>query len=177
MNGFGEEAWAMLIRLSIQPTVEVTEAEWERVFTVNVKSIFLGSQVFVKRLLEQGGGGSMINISSTGATRPRPGLVWYNASKGAVSNVSVHSPVAFEESGVDWWWRMLEGTADTPDQMTTGNQRSRGRVWSAQYPGQHRLAVAVGDRVVLLVHRHGRYAREPGEVHRECALGTADGGG
>lgn len=30
----------------------------------------------------------MINISSTGASRPRPGLVWYNASKGAVSNVS-----------------------------------------------------------------------------------------
>ncbi|RAH65534.1 NAD(P)-binding protein [Aspergillus aculeatinus CBS 121060] len=71
-----------------KPTVEVTEAEWERVFTVNVKSIFLGSQVFVKRLLEQGGGGSMINISSTGATRPRPGLVWYNASKGAVSNAT-----------------------------------------------------------------------------------------
>ncbi|PYH78312.1 NAD(P)-binding protein [Aspergillus uvarum CBS 121591] len=71
-----------------KPTVEVTEAEWERVFTVNVKSIFLGSQVFVTRLLEQGGGGSMINISSTGATRPRPGLVWYNASKGAVSNAT-----------------------------------------------------------------------------------------
>lgn len=39
-------------------------------------------------LIEQGQGGSMINISSTGASRPRPGLVWYNASKGAVSNVS-----------------------------------------------------------------------------------------
>ncbi|PYH45752.1 NAD(P)-binding protein [Aspergillus saccharolyticus JOP 1030-1] len=71
-----------------KPTVEVTEDEWERVFTVNVKSIFFGSQVFVKHLLKQGGGGSMINISSTGATRPRPGLVWYNASKGAVSNAT-----------------------------------------------------------------------------------------
>lgn len=43
----------------------------------------------IPRLIEQGKGGSMINISSTGANRPRPGLVWYNASKGAVTNVSV----------------------------------------------------------------------------------------
>ncbi|PWY79719.1 short chain dehydrogenase [Aspergillus heteromorphus CBS 117.55] len=71
-----------------KPTLEVTEAEWERVFNVNVKGIFLGSQAFMARLIEQGGGGSMINISSTGASRPRPGLVWYNASKGAVTNAT-----------------------------------------------------------------------------------------
>lgn len=70
-----------------QPTAEVTEAEWERVFNVNVKGIFLGTNAFIPKLIEQGQGGSMINVSSTGATRPRPGLVWYNASKGAVSNV------------------------------------------------------------------------------------------
>ncbi|KAE8384790.1 hypothetical protein BDV23DRAFT_176780 [Aspergillus alliaceus] len=70
------------------PTAEVTEEEWERVFNVNVKGNFLGSQAFVARLIQQGQGGSVINISSTGASRPRPGLVWYNASNGAVSNVS-----------------------------------------------------------------------------------------
>ncbi|PLB51964.1 oxidoreductase [Aspergillus steynii IBT 23096] len=71
-----------------KPTAEVTEAEWERVFNVNVKSIFLGTNAFMPRLMEQGQGGSMINVSSTGASRPRPGLVWYNASKGAVSNAT-----------------------------------------------------------------------------------------
>ncbi|KAL4942769.1 hypothetical protein BDV06DRAFT_157191 [Aspergillus oleicola] len=71
-----------------KPTLEVTEAEWERVFDVNVRSIFHGSQVVIGKLLEQGSGGSVINISSTGASRPRPGLVWYNASKGAVSNAT-----------------------------------------------------------------------------------------
>ncbi|THC92074.1 hypothetical protein EYZ11_008455 [Aspergillus tanneri] len=71
-----------------KPTVEVTEAEWEKVFNVNVKGIFLGTNVFMPRLIQQGQGGSMINISSTGASRPRPGLVWYNASKGAVSNAT-----------------------------------------------------------------------------------------
>ena len=56
-------------------------------FTVNVKGVFYGTSVLMPRLIEQGQGGSVINISSTGASRPRPGLVWYNASKGAVSNV------------------------------------------------------------------------------------------
>ncbi|KAL4790280.1 hypothetical protein BDV19DRAFT_394225 [Aspergillus venezuelensis] len=71
-----------------KPTLKVTEAEWERVFNVNVRSIFHGSQIVIGKLLEQGSGGSIINISSTGASRPRPGLVWYNASKGAVSNAT-----------------------------------------------------------------------------------------
>ncbi|KAJ7915037.1 hypothetical protein B0H13DRAFT_2231982 [Mycena leptocephala] len=72
----------------IKPTVEVTDDEWEHVFKVNVKSIFLSGKVVLPRLIEQGKGGSMINISSTAVTRPRPGLVWYNASKGAVTNAT-----------------------------------------------------------------------------------------
>ncbi|KAJ5272481.1 hypothetical protein N7478_007606 [Penicillium angulare] len=71
-----------------KPTAEVTDEEWERVFKVNVKSIYLASTIVIPRLIEQGQGGSVINISSTGASRPRPGLVWYNASKGAVTNAT-----------------------------------------------------------------------------------------
>lgn len=61
-------------------------------FNVNVKGIFYGTNALMPRLIEQGQGGSVINISSTGASRPRPGLVWYNASKGAVSNVGPRPP-------------------------------------------------------------------------------------
>ncbi|KAJ5406333.1 hypothetical protein N7501_009215 [Penicillium viridicatum] len=71
-----------------KPTAEVTEEEWERVFKVNVKSIYLATNALMPRLIEQGQGGSVINISSTGASRPRPGLVWYNATKGAVTNAT-----------------------------------------------------------------------------------------
>ncbi|KAJ5908604.1 hypothetical protein N7495_001286 [Penicillium taxi] len=71
-----------------KPTEEVTDDEWERVFRVNVKSIYLSGAVILPRIAEQGSGGSMINISSTGASRPRPGLVWYNASKAAVTNAT-----------------------------------------------------------------------------------------
>jgi NAD(P)-dependent dehydrogenase (short-subunit alcohol dehydrogenase family) len=55
---------------------------------VNVKSVFLGCNAFTAYGKKQGTGGCIINIASVGAHRPRPGLVWYNASKGAVTNVS-----------------------------------------------------------------------------------------
>jgi len=70
-----------------KPTAEVSEEEYMRVFDVNVKSVFWSVRVAVPVIVRQGEGGSLINISSTGSIRPRPGLVWYNASKGAVSNV------------------------------------------------------------------------------------------
>ena len=66
--------------------MEVTEAEFDKVMLVNVKSIFYSIPVIVPAMKERGGG-AIINIASIGAMRPRPGLVWYNASKGAVANV------------------------------------------------------------------------------------------
>jgi 3-oxoacyl-[acyl-carrier protein] reductase len=66
-----------------KPVLEVTEAEFDRVYAVNVKSIYWSVQEFVPYFREQGGG-SLINIASTAGVRPRPGLVWYNGSKGAV---------------------------------------------------------------------------------------------
>jgi 3-oxoacyl-[acyl-carrier protein] reductase len=66
-----------------KPLMEVEEAEFDRVFAVNVKSIVLTAQAFVPHM-RQRGGGVFINIGSTAALRPRPGLAVYNASKGAV---------------------------------------------------------------------------------------------
>jgi NAD(P)-dependent dehydrogenase (short-subunit alcohol dehydrogenase family) len=72
--------------------VQVTEDEFDKVFAVNVKSIFHSTRHFIPNLINQGEGGSIINIASIGATRPRPGLVWYNASKAAVANVRYYIP-------------------------------------------------------------------------------------
>jgi 3-oxoacyl-[acyl-carrier protein] reductase len=68
-----------------KPILEVTEEEFDRVHATNVKSIFLMTQVAVPVMTAQGGGGCIINIGSTAGIRPRPGLTWYNASKGAVN--------------------------------------------------------------------------------------------
>ncbi|KAF3007925.1 hypothetical protein E8E13_011184 [Curvularia kusanoi] len=71
-----------------KPTLDVTEEEFERVFDVNVKGVYLGCQAWVGQAVERKEGGVIVNIASVGATRPRPGLVWYNASKGAVWNAT-----------------------------------------------------------------------------------------
>ncbi|KAH8656186.1 3-ketoacyl-reductase-like protein [Tricladium varicosporioides] len=71
-----------------KPTDKVTEDEFDKCFAVNVKSIFLSGRHVIPNMINQGEGGSIINIASIGATRPRPGLVWYNASKAAVTNAT-----------------------------------------------------------------------------------------
>jgi len=66
-----------------RPMLEVPEDLFDRIFAVNVKSIYLSAMHLVPVLRKQGGG-VIINTASTAGIRPRPGLVWYNGSKGAV---------------------------------------------------------------------------------------------
>ena len=66
-----------------RPMLEVSEAEFDKVYAVNMKSIYW-SAVHAVPAMRQGGGGSFINIASTAGIRPRPGLTWYNGSKAAV---------------------------------------------------------------------------------------------
>lgn len=101
-----QEAWQQLVQTAEQkfgrldivvnnagtsyankPTLDVTEAEFDLTMDVNVKSIFWSVKVCVPAMLKFGSGGAFVNVASIGATRPRPGLVWYAASKGCVANV------------------------------------------------------------------------------------------
>jgi 3-oxoacyl-[acyl-carrier protein] reductase len=70
-----------------RPMLEVDEEAFDRIFAVNVKSIYLFARATVPLMRAQGGG-SILNIGSTAGIRPRPGLTWYNASKGAVNLMS-----------------------------------------------------------------------------------------
>lgn len=70
-----------------RPMLEVSEAEFDRVFAVNVKSIYLMTKAIVPHFRARGGG-VILNIGSTAGIRPRPGLTWYNATKGAVNLLS-----------------------------------------------------------------------------------------
>ena len=69
-----------------KPLLEVTEDEFDRVYAINVKSIFHMVSAAVPRMKARGG--VMINIGSTAGIRPRPGLTWYNSTKGAVNLVT-----------------------------------------------------------------------------------------
>ena len=66
------------------PAGEVEEALFDRLFAVNVKSLYWMARHAVPVMQAQGRGGAIVNIGSTGGIRPRPGLAWYNATKGAV---------------------------------------------------------------------------------------------
>ncbi len=70
-----------------KPLLDIDEKEFDRVFAVNVKGLFLFSQAAV-RVMREKGGGVIINIGSTAGLRPRPGLSAYNATKGAVHNLT-----------------------------------------------------------------------------------------
>jgi glucose 1-dehydrogenase len=67
-----------------RPFLEVTDEEWERVISVNLYGAFATSQVAARRMVEQGGGGKLIYISSVHEDIPFPGYTSYCASKGGV---------------------------------------------------------------------------------------------
>ena len=66
-----------------KPYLEVSEAEFDKVYAINVKSIYL-SAIHALPVFRRQGGGCFVNIASTAGVRPRPGLTVYNSSKGAV---------------------------------------------------------------------------------------------
>lgn len=68
--------------------LDVDEASFDRVYAVNVKSIFHTARAIVPAMRAQGGG-AIVNIGSTAGLRPRPGLVWYNGTKGAVNTITL----------------------------------------------------------------------------------------
>lgn len=71
-----------------KPTAEVTDDDFELCMNVNIKSIYLSSSVIVPYFTQNSRPGCFIQISSTAALRPRPGLTWYNASKAAVGTAT-----------------------------------------------------------------------------------------
>ncbi len=82
-----------------QPMLNVGEAEFDRIFQVNVKSLYL-SAVHCVPLFRKQKRGCFINIGSTAAVRPRPGLTWYNGSKGAVVLITKSMAVELAPDGI-----------------------------------------------------------------------------
>ena len=82
-----------------QPLMDVDEKAFDRVFAVNVKSIFHMTKALVP-LMRERKSGSIINVGSVAGIRPRPGLTWYNGSKGAVNLLSKSLAVELGPDGI-----------------------------------------------------------------------------
>ncbi|HDP99622.1 MAG TPA: SDR family oxidoreductase [bacterium] len=73
---------------SATPFFEITKSEWEKIISVNLKSMFLACQIFGRQMIEQGGGGSIINISSASSGPPLSRVFTYSISKAGVNNLT-----------------------------------------------------------------------------------------
>jgi NAD(P)-dependent dehydrogenase (short-subunit alcohol dehydrogenase family) len=73
---------------SATPFFEITEEEWDSIMDVNLKGVVLACQIFGKHMIEQGKGGSIINISSVSSGPPLSRVFTYSASKAGVNSVT-----------------------------------------------------------------------------------------
>lgn len=81
-------------------TLETTEAEYDRVMAVNLKSAFFGTQIAAKQMIEQGDGGRIINISSVHEDWPMPGNSPYCLSKGGMRMLTRNAGVELAPHGI-----------------------------------------------------------------------------
>ena len=79
--------------------VDEPEENWDHVMDINLKPMFLMSKYAIPEMIKSGNGGSIVNISSISATRPR-GFTTYSASKGAVLSLSQAMAVDHGADGI-----------------------------------------------------------------------------
>lgn len=134
-----------------KPTLDVTEEEYDMTMGVNCKSIFWSVNVCVPHILKSGRGGAFVNTASIGGSRPRPGLVWYAASKGTVVNVGV-----------------LLTQLNQPDHnanLLLGYQGTGSRVCSDGYTLQFSLTTYRSYWSLGKICRRTRHSGEPGQIY------------
>jgi len=78
---------------------DISEEEFDKVFAVNAKSVFLTAKHIVP-LFRQQQSGNILNVASTAAISPRPRLSWYNASKGWMNNATKSMAIELAPAGV-----------------------------------------------------------------------------
>jgi NAD(P)-dependent dehydrogenase (short-subunit alcohol dehydrogenase family) len=85
---------------SATPFFEIEEKEWERIIDVDLRSVFLGCQVFGKAMADAGRGGSIINISSASSDPPLSRVFTYSVAKGGVNQITKYLANEFARYGV-----------------------------------------------------------------------------
>ncbi|MFK7853288.1 MAG: SDR family oxidoreductase [Granulosicoccus sp.] len=81
------------------PMDQVSEADFDHVFSVNAKSVFLTARHVIPVMKDQGSG-AVLNVASTGGVSPRPNLSWYNASKGWMITATKSMAIELASQGI-----------------------------------------------------------------------------
>lgn len=81
------------------PMEDVSEEDFDRVFMINAKSVYLSAKHIVP-IMKRQGHGAILNVASTGGVSPRPNLSWYNATKGWMITATKTMAVELASHGV-----------------------------------------------------------------------------
>jgi glucose 1-dehydrogenase len=137
--------------------LDTTEADYEKVMEVNLKSAFFGTQVAAKQFIAQGDGGLVVNVSSVHEEWPMPGNVAYCVSKGGMRMLARTAGVELGPHGV----RVVNvgpGAVETPINASTLSDPARLNALDAAIPiGRLAQPSEIADVVVFLLSGKAAY--------------------
>ena len=136
--------------------LDTTEAQYEKVLDINLKSAFFGTQLAAKQMIKQGGGGRIINITSVHEDWPMPGNTAYCLSKGGMRMLTRTAGVELAPHGI-LVVGVGPGAVDTPINASTEDDPAKMKKLDAAIP-LGRMAEPERDR---------QRRRVPGRRRRE----------
>jgi NAD(P)-dependent dehydrogenase (short-subunit alcohol dehydrogenase family) len=155
----------------VTPLLELTAEEWDRVLAVNLRAPFLVTQAVARRMIADGGGGSVVNISSTSSRLARPGIAHYGASKAGLNQLTAVAAVELAPHGIRVN-AILPGVIGT-ERVNAGLATEQGRAEHAAKLARVPLGrVGTPGEVVNLA----LFLLSPESSYCTGALFTADGG-
>jgi len=137
--------------------LDTTEAEYEKVLEINLKSAFFGTQLAAKQMIKQGDGGRIINITSVHEDWPMPGNTAYCLSKGGMRMLTRTAGVELGPHGV-LVVGVGPGAVETPINISTMNDPGKMKTLDAAIPlGRMAKCAEIGSVVVFLAGEGASY--------------------
>jgi glucose 1-dehydrogenase len=137
--------------------LETTEADFDKVMNVNVRSAFFGTQAAAKQFLLQGGGGLVLNISSVHEDWPMPGNIAYCVSKGGIRMLTRTAGVELGAHGIRVV-NIAPGAVSTPINTVTEDDPAKLKTLDAAIPlGRMARSSEIADVVVFLASGKAGY--------------------
>jgi NAD(P)-dependent dehydrogenase (short-subunit alcohol dehydrogenase family) len=156
----------------VTPLLELSAGEWDRVMAVNLRGPFLVTQAVARRMIADGGGGSIVNISSTSSRLARPGIAHYGASKAGLNQLTAVAGVELAPHGIRVN-AILPGVIGTERVQATADSGDAARAEHAAKLSRIPMS-RIGDPMEVV--SVALFLLSPESSYCTGALFTADGG-
>jgi glucose 1-dehydrogenase len=137
--------------------LDTTERQFDLVIGVDLKSAFFGVQIAARQMIAQGGGGTIVNISSIHEDWPMPGNAPYCCAKGAVRMLTRTAGVELAPHGITVVG-VAPGAVHTPiDDITLADPKEKARLEAAIPLGRVAEPVEIARLVAFLASDKASY--------------------